>query len=141
MAIQTAPAINGLIADRLLGADDFYTSLQMVIRTGNPPANIISSDSGTELVTIALPRNWGTFNGVSTLTLASPVADTTSATGKAGYWRLKGTNSATVYTLLQGTVSETGQGGDMQFPDVDWSSGLVCTLDTITITLPKTTTS
>lgn len=81
------------------------------IYTGSPPANCAASDSGTLLSTLTgNASGFGTHTG-GVLTLNAVTSDpSAAATGTAGHFRICD-SGGTVHA--QGTITETGGGGDI----------------------------
>lgn len=88
------------------------TAAKLQIRTGTPPDNCAASDSGTLLVEMDLPSDWLTAASSGAVSKNGTWQGTASGSGTAGHFRIKDSTGAT--THLQGTVSITSGGGDMQ---------------------------
>lgn len=101
------------------------------IRSGSKPATPETAASGTLLATVAISGSFTSTGGV--LTSADPSSVTIAATGTAGYFRVL-TSGATA--ILDGTVTATGGGGDMQLATVALSSGATLDLGVPSITVP-----
>ena len=90
------------------------------IRSGTVPANCAAADAGTLLASMALPSDWlaAASNGSKTLlgTWQDLAAD---AGGTAGHFRVK--QGATCH--IQGTVTATGDGGDMTLDNISIAAG------------------
>ena len=85
------------------------------IRTGAPPADCATADSGTVLATMTLPADWLTTASGGSVSQVGTWEDTSAdATGTAGHFRIKA--GATCH--LQGTVTVTGGGGDMELDNI-----------------------
>lgn len=111
------------------------TAAKLQIRTGDKPANCAAADVGDLIAEITLPATW--------LTTASG----TGAVAKAGTWSgaaaLAGTNTAGHFRIkdnglaachLQGSITATGGGGDMELDAVSVAQGQVVTVTAFTIT-------
>lgn len=108
------------------------TSPKLQIRTGTPPANCAAADTGSLLVEIALPSDWlgAPSNGV--VAKANTWQGTASGTGTAGHFRIK-TNDGTT-THLQGTITATGGGGDMEVNNTSIADTQTVTVSAFTYT-------
>lgn len=83
------------------------------MRTGAKPANCAAADSGTVVATLSLPSDWmsAAASGVKALlgTWADANAD---AAGTIAHFRLYDSGGSVCH--LQGTVTITGGGGDLE---------------------------
>jgi hypothetical protein len=102
------------------------TSAILKIRSGAKPANVAAADSGDELAILELPSNWmdDAASGIKAKLGTWSVLNG-EMTGTAGHYRIYASDGATCH--IQGSVTATGNGGDM-------------TLDSISITALKTVT-
>jgi hypothetical protein len=101
--------------------------------TGAQPANCAAADTGTKLASAVLPNPCMTVaNGVISKvgSWEDPAAD---ADGLAGHYRLK-TSGGT--TIIQGTVTATGGGGDMTVANVNFAQGQTFTVTGFSWTEP-----
>lgn len=101
------------------------------IRSGAKPATPETAASGTLLVTIPITGSFTSSGGV--LTAADPASASPAASGTAGYFRLL-TSGATA--ILDGTVTATGGGGDMQLGSTTITTGVPVDLGVPTFTVP-----
>jgi len=92
------------------------------IRSGTKPTSTSDADSGTALATFNLGASWaGTASGGVLSVSGAPFQDTgADATGTAGHWRLYD-SAGTCH--IQGTVSLTGQGGEMTLASLSITLG------------------
>lgn len=85
------------------------------IRTGSKPADCAAAPTGTLLASMTLPSTWmnAAFGGQATMTgtWADLSAD---ASGDAGYFRILAGGTC----RMQGTITATGGGGDMQVANI-----------------------
>jgi hypothetical protein len=90
------------------------------IRTGSRPATPETAVTGTLLATVTLgDPAFGTWaSGASTI--ADPASVVAVADGTAGYCRVKDSNGNTV---MDGTVTVTGGGGDLTLGSVSITTG------------------
>lgn len=100
------------------------TSAVLKLRSGAAPANCAAADSGTVVATMNLPSDWmaASASGVKGLTgtWQDLSADNANA-GGAMHWRIYASNGTTCH--LQGTVSITGGGGEIQLDNLNIAQG------------------
>jgi hypothetical protein len=103
-------------------------SAVLKMRSGAAPAAITDADSGTVIGTFALPADWmlAASNGVKAKsgTWEELAAD---AAGTVGHYRVYASDGTT--QKIQGTVTATGGGGDMEI-----NNTVVALAQTITVT-------
>ena len=110
------------------------------IRTGSPPATCETADSGTLLAELDFGATaFGTATDgtdKATVTANSITAEASCPNpGDAGHFRVKN-GSGTV--ILQGDVTATSGGGDMEMSNITVASGDTVSIGTsYTITLPE----
>lgn len=105
----------------------------MRIRTGPPPASCATADAGTVLAEIALPADWMASAAAGSKTMSGTWQDTSAdASGVAGHFRIYDSTGATCH--LQGTVTATGGGGDLQVDNVNFAVGQQFTVTSFTLT-------
>ena len=112
-------------------ATDIGAGASIEIRSGSKPATPETAASGTLLVTVPISGSFTSTGGV--LTSADPASASPSAGGTAGYFRLK-TSGGTA--KLDGTVTATGGGGDMQLGSTTITVGVPVDLGVPSITVP-----
>lgn len=108
------------------------TAPVLQIRSGAPPADCATADSGTLLASLTLPSDWLGNAASGVKSKAGTWSGTGSAAGTAGHWRIK--DSGLVATLLQGTATATGGGGDMTLDNAVIANGQALTVSTFAIT-------
>ena len=101
------------------------------IRSGAKPATPETAASGTLLASITISGSWTSTLGV--LTAADPGAVSPAASGTAGHVRVKQSGGTAV---LDGTVTATGGGGDLQLGSTTITTGVPVDLGVPTITIP-----
>lgn len=101
------------------------------IYSGSKPATPETAASGTLLVTVAISGSFTSSGGV--LTAADLAAASPAASGTAGYFRLA-TSGGTA--IIDGTVTATGGGGDMQLGSTSINTGVPVDLGVPTIMAP-----
>lgn len=101
------------------------------IYTGTKPASPDTTAAGTLLATVALTGSFTVSGG--SLSAADPAAVTPVAGGTAGWFRVA-TSGGTA--CLDGTVSATGSGGDMQLSSTALSPAADVDLSSVSFTVP-----
>ncbi|MDI3335857.1 hypothetical protein QKW60_05530 [Defluviimonas aestuarii] len=106
------------------------TAPTLEIRSGAAPANCATADSGTVLVTMTLPSDWmAAASAGSKAKLGTWQDASADATGTAGHFRIKA--GATCH--IQGSVTATGGGGDIQLQNTSIATGQAVTITSFTI--------
>jgi hypothetical protein len=105
------------------------------VRDGTKPTTPQDGATGTLLCTLnhSLPAFGNFSNGIS---LANPIADDTSvdATGVASWFRIYDRDGNAV---IDGDITETGGGGDIEFDNVNFIVGGVVAITSLTATMPQ----
>lgn len=134
MAIQYSTVLRNNQLDQIESTTG--TAAKLRLYSGDPPADCAAAASGTLLVEMTLPSDWmdaatggskakaGTWSGQGT-------ADAGTGTA-AGYFRVVDNPGTT--THMQGSVSITGGGGDMQLDNPNIAQSQVVTVNTFNIT-------
>jgi hypothetical protein len=118
MAFQFSVAARNALLDAVEAAAG--TAPVLTIRTGTVPANCAAARTGTVLATLNLPSNWMADASGGTKGLAGTWSDITAdAGGTAGHFSID--QGATCH--IQGTVTATGGGGDLQLDNVTIVAG------------------
>lgn len=112
-------------------ATDIGAGAIIEIRSGAKPATPETAASGTLLVSIPITGSFTATGGV--LTAADPASAAPAAAGTATYFRLKKSGGTAV---LDGTVTATGSGGDMQLGSTTITMGVNVDLGVPTFTVP-----
>jgi hypothetical protein len=103
------------------------TSAILKIRSGAVPATCATADAGTVLATMNLPSDWLAAASAGTKDKLGTFEDTNAdATGTAGHFRVYASDGTTCH--MQGTITATGGGGDMEFDSVSITSGQYITI-------------
>lgn len=102
------------------------------IRSGSPPADCATADSGTLLCAITLPSDWMANAATGAVAKTGTWSGTGAAANDAGHFRLK--NAAQTVTHMQGTVTATGGGGDLTLDNISIAVGQTVTINTFGIT-------
>jgi hypothetical protein len=109
------------------------TSPILTISTGAPPADCSTANSGTILVTMNLPSDWMAAASGGTKAKSGTWQDASADdTGTAAHFRIH--NTAGTVCHVQGTVTATSGGGDMELDNTSIASGQQVTVTTFTIT-------
>jgi hypothetical protein len=131
MAIQLSTAVRNARLDAI--ETTAGTSAIIRIRTGAAPANCGTADSGTILAELTLPSDWMASASGGTKALAGSWQDlSANNTGTAAHFRLYDSAGTTCH--LQGTVTATGGGGDMEVSSTSFTAGQSFTINTFTLT-------
>lgn len=131
MALQYSAAVRNAQLDAVETA--IGVSAVLKIRSGAPPADVATADSGTVLATFNLPSDWMAAASGGSKAKAGTWQDTSAdATGTAAHWRLYASDGTTPHA--QGTVTATGGGGDLTLDNVSIASGQSVTISTFTLT-------
>lgn len=131
MAIQFSVAVRNARSEAIEAA--IGASAVLKIFSGAAPANCAAANSGTLLASMALPADWMNNASGGAKTLLGLWQDSSAdATGTAGHWRLCASDGATVG--MQGTITATGGGGDIELSSVSIVAGQSITITAETIT-------
>lgn len=129
MAIGITAAVANALASTLATAVGANSTIE--VRSGAKPATPETAASGTLLVTIAISGSFTASGG--SITAADPASASPAASGTAGYFRLK-TSGGTA--ILDGTVTASGGGGDLQLGSTTITTGVPVDLGVPSITVP-----
>lgn len=96
------------------------------LRTGAAPVNCAAADTGTVIATLVLPADWMADASGGSKAKAGTWQDLSAdATGTVGHYRIYDTSGT---CRLQGSVTLTGNGGDMTLDTVDIAAGRQVTI-------------
>lgn len=114
------------VAARNAGLDAIETAVGvtpiLAICSGTAPANCAAAETGTRLATVNLPSDWMAAAASGAKSKLGTWEDTSAdATGTAGYYRIYDSAGTTCH--LQGTVTATGGGGDMEVQNTSFAAG------------------
>jgi len=103
------------------------------VRSGAAPADCAAADTGAVLATLALPADWmaAAANGAKAL-LGLWQDLSADANGDAAHFRIKSNGGTPCH--VQGTVTATGNGGDMTLASVTLAAGQEFTVNSFTVT-------
>ena len=108
------------------------TSPILKILSGTPPANCAAADTGTTLVTMALPSDWMANASGGSKAKQNTWQASAVGTGSMGYFRLYDSASAACH--IQGLVSQATASGELIVDNSAVSTGQVVTVNTFTLT-------
>jgi hypothetical protein len=131
MPAKFATSLRNAILDSI--ESHIGTSPVLRIRSGSAPTNVSDADTGTVLSTIVLPSDWlaAASGGVKSKsgTWEDASAD---ATGTAGHFRIYQSDGTT--TMIQGSVTATGGGGQLELNSTSLTSGQPVTITSASFT-------
>lgn len=131
MAIKMSVAVRNAMLDALETA--IGVSAVLKIRTGAPPTNITDADSGTVLATLSLPSDWMAAASAGAKAKAGTWQDASAdAAGTAAHFRIYASDGTTQH--LQGTVTATGGGGDLELDNTNIALAQSVTITSFTLT-------
>lgn len=131
MAIQLSVAVRNARLDAI--ESTIGTAAVLKIRTGAAPADVATADSGTVLATLTLPSDWMAAAASGSKAKSGTWQDASAdATGTAAHFRLYASDGTTAH--LQGTVTATSGGGDMEVDNTSFAAGQSFTVTTFTLT-------
>lgn len=134
MAVRLPTASRNAAADAIVDrADAGAAAGKLRIYTGAQPASANDAASGTLLadVTLVDPAFGNAATGVATL--ADPGAVTGSAAGNAGWFRILDSD---LNTVMDGSVTATGGGGDLTLSNISIASGQTVDITGGSVTMP-----
>ncbi|MGE0238399.1 MAG: hypothetical protein AB7F09_20005 [Parvibaculaceae bacterium] len=131
MTLQLSTTVRNAQLDAIETA--IGTSAVLKIRTGAPPANCGTADSGTVLATLNLPSDYMAAASSGSKAKSGTWEDLSADnTGAAAHWRLYASDGTTCHA--QGTVTLTGGGGDMTVDNTSFVAGQAFTVTGFTLT-------
>jgi hypothetical protein len=131
MAVQFSVSVRNAMLDSFETTTG--TSAVIKIRSGSVPANCAAADSGTVLATINCPSDWMAAASSGQKAKSGTWEDLSAdATGTAGHFRVYASDGTTC--TMQGTVTATGGGGDMEVSSTSFTAGQSFTITTFTLT-------
>jgi len=120
MSLQKSVTVRNAQLDAIETA--IGTSPVLKIRSGAAPANCAAADTGTVLATITLPSDWLAAASAGVKSKSGTWEDASAdATGTAAHWRIYDSGVTTCH--LQGTVTATSGGGDMEVSNTSFATG------------------
>lgn len=129
MAIQLSTAVRNARLDQL--ETTIGTAAVLKIRTGAPPADVATADSGTVLASLTLPSDWLAAAASGSKAKSGTWQDTVAdGTGTAAHFRIYQSDGTTQH--LQGTVGTSGT--DMIIDNTSINAGQQVTVTAFTLT-------
>ena len=120
MALQLSTSVRNARLDAI--ETTVGVSAILKIRSGAPPADCGTADSGTVLATMTLPSDWLAAASSGSKAKSGTWQDTSAdAAGTAGHFRIYDSGGTTCH--LQGTVTATGGGGAQPRVIREWRRG------------------
>lgn len=131
MAIQLSTSVRNARLDAIETA--ISTAPLLRIYSGAMPANCAAAATGTLLAEMPLPSDWMAAASSGSKAMSGTWQDASAnAAGTAGYFRIYDAAGTTCH--LQGTVTATGGGGDLQLDNTSIASGQSVTITTFSLT-------
>lgn len=130
MALQYSTDVRNARLDAV--ETEIGTSAILEIRSGSAPANCAAADSGTLLASMTLPSDWMAAASSGSKAKSGTWQDASAnAAGTAGHFRIK--NSAGTVCHIQGSVTATSGGGDIELDNTSIASGQNVTISSFTL--------
>jgi hypothetical protein len=131
MALQLSVSVRNARLDQIESTIGASAILQ--IRSGAQPADCAAADSGTLLASMTLPSDWMAAAASGSKAKSGTWEDASAdATGTAAHFRIKDSTGTTCH--LQGSVSGTGGGGDLELNNTSIAAGQTVTITGFTLT-------
>jgi hypothetical protein len=131
LAIQLSVAVRNARLDALETAIGVDAVLKL--RTGAPPADVATADSGTVVATMTLPTDWMAAASGGSKAKSGTWQDTSADNaGTVAHFRIYASNGTTAH--LQGTVTATGGGGDMTLDNNVLAAAQAVSITSFTLT-------
>ena len=133
MAIQWSTTARNDMLDGI--ETSISTTPKLRIYTGSAPASCAAAATGTMLAEMDLPSDWMAAASSGSKAKAGTWEDSNANdTGTAGYFRIWDSAGTTCH--MQGTITATSGGGDMELDNTSIASGQSVTVSTFTLTAP-----
>jgi hypothetical protein len=135
MAIQFNVATRNARLDTIESTNG--TSCSLEIRSSTPPANCAAARTGTVLATLNLPSDWMAAASSGSKAISGTWQDLScDDTGTAGHFCVYNSQATKDGTtcFIQGTVTATGGGGDMEVSSTSFTLGASFTVNSFTLT-------
>jgi len=128
MAVQYLESVRNAQLDSI--ETTISTAPTLTIWSGAQPATCATANSGTLLVSMTLPTDWMAAASGGSKAKAGTWEDTSAdATGTAGHFRIHQTTTC----FIQGSVTATAGGGDIELDNTSIASGQQVTISTFVI--------
>lgn len=126
MTIQLSVAVRNARLDAI--ESTIGVSAVMKMFSGAPPANVAAANSGTTIATLNLPSDYLAAASSGTKAKSGTWEDLSADNaGTLGHFRIYASDGTTCH--MQGTITATGGGGDMEV-----NNTVVAALQAITVT-------
>lgn len=129
MALQLSVAARNARLDSIETVVGATAKLQ--IRSGAQPANAGTAASGTLLCEITLPSDWMAAASAGSKAKLGTWSGTGAAAGTAGHFRVVDNAGTTCH--LQGSITATSGGGDMELDNTSIAVSQTVTVNTFTL--------
>lgn len=134
MTIQLSTAVRNALLDSI--ETQIGASAVLKIFTGAPPANCATANSGTVLATLALPADYWAAASSGAKAKSGTWEDLSAdGTGTAGHFRIYASDGTTCG--IQGTITATGGGGDMEVDNTSFVTAQGFTVTAFTLNAPN----
>jgi hypothetical protein len=130
MSLQFSTTLRNGQADQITSV--VGSNALLSIFTGTPPVNCAAASTGTQLAQLSCSATFAPSSSGGVLTVSTITAANAIASGLAGYFRLFKSDGITC--VMQGTVTQTGGGGDLVADNPTFSSGSPVSFTSWTIT-------
>lgn len=131
MALQLSVAVRNARLDAIETATGVSAILK--IRSGAQPASCATADSGTVLATCSLPSDWMAAAASGSKAMSGTWSDASAdAAGTAAHFRIYASDGTTCH--LQGSVTATGGGGDMEVDNTSFAAGQAFSVTSFSLT-------
>ena len=130
MTIRLNDGLKNAILDT--GLDAAFNDGTLEIRSGSQPAAASDAASGTLLASITLPADAFAAAASGAKAKAGTWSGTGAAAGDGGWFRIKNSGDT---LRLDGSVTETGLGGDLTLDNVSIASGQAVTINSFSVSL------
>lgn len=131
MAFQFSTASRNAALDAIETA--ISTGAILKIRSGTVPANVGTADAGTVLASLTLPSDWLAAAASGSKAKSGTWEDVSAdAAGTAGHFRVYASDGTTPH--IQGTITATSGGGDMELDNTSIAAGQTVTVTAFSIT-------
>lgn len=131
MAIQLSTTVRNARLDSIESTVGVSAILR--IRTGAQPADCGTADSGTVLAELTLPSDWMAAAASGSKAKSGTWEDAAAnADGTAGHFRIYDSAGTTCH--LQGSVTATSGGGDLELNNTSIATGQTVTITSFTLT-------
>ena len=104
----------------------------LAFRTGAPPVNCAAANSGSLLENMPLPADYFAAAVSGAKAKTGTWTGSADAGGVVGHFRMM--NNGDTVCHMQGTVTGSGGGGDMEVDNVNIANGQTITVNTFTMT-------